>query len=175
MKILFFFFISFSIFSQQFNRSEWRVWKNYKGCISVREKILIDYSRSEVIFDSKNCNVIKGQWKPIWENGAFFYSKEVDVDHTVPLSWAWRHGADKWTKQMKENYANNYTDQYHLLPLSIKANRTKSDRGPDEWMPEVNRCLYINTFINIVNKNQLTLSEKEKTIYDQIIETECKK
>lgn len=175
VKILILLLITSTLFSQDFNRSEWRVWKTYKGCLSVREKVLIDHSRMEVIMDSKKCNIIKGQWRPIWENSVFTYAKEIDVDHTVPLSWAWKHGADKWTKKMKEDYANNYVDQYHLLPLSIKANRTKGDRGPDEWMPETNRCLYITTFISIVNKNKLILSEIEKNKYDMIEKSECKK
>ena len=175
MKLLLTFFITFSICSQDFNRSEWNVWKNYKGCISVREKILIDYSKTEIAMDGKNCNVVKGQWQPIWEKATFFYAKEVDIDHTVPLSWAWKHGANKWTKRMKEAYANNYIDQYHLLPLSTKANRTKGDRGPDEWLPETNKCMYINVFMNIVNKNKLELSEDEMTTYLILRKKECEK
>jgi hypothetical protein len=174
IKLLLTIFITVALQSQDFDRSEWRVWKTYKGCVSVREKVLIDHSRSEVMMDSKKCNVIKGQWRPIWENNVFVYAKEIDIDHTVPLSWVWKHGADKWTKKMKEDYANNYKDQYHLLPLSAKANRTKGDRGPDEWLPETNRCTYINVFINIVNKNKLTLSDKEKIKYDEIVKMECK-
>jgi hypothetical protein len=172
-KFLLMLFISTSLFSQTFNRDEWRVWKTYKRCISVREKVLINYSLVPVIMDEKKCNVINGQWKPLWQNSSFTQAKEIDVDHTVPLSWAWKHGADKWTKKMKADYANNLIDQYHLMPLSVKANRTKRDKGPDQWMPETNRCLYINTFINIVNKNKLTLSDKEKIKYDEIVNKEC--
>lgn len=172
-----FFLILFSIslHSQStFNRSEWSVWKTYQGCISVREKVLIDYSLKPVIYDVKKCSVVSGEWKTLWENKTFFYSKDLDIDHTVPLSWTWTHGADKWTKKMKEDYANNYKSKYYLLPLSIKANRTKGDRGPDEWLPEANRCLYITTFENIVNENKLNLTDKEKIKYEELKRNECK-
>jgi len=168
-------FFSFSLFSQDFNRKEWMVWKSYKGCLSVREKVLIDNSLKPIKMKSTNCEIISGEWKPIWENKTYINPKEVDVDHTVPLSWAWKHGANKWDKQTKINYANNFKDTYHLLPLSIKANRTKSDKGPDEWLPETNRCMYINIFMDIVNKNKLQLSEDEMTEYLRLRKKECQK
>ena len=174
MKYIIFFLFCFTLESQEFNRKEWRVWKTYKGCLTVREKILIDYSLKPIKMDSKKCQIISGEWQSIWENKAYTDPKQIDIDHTVPLSWAWRHGADKWTRQQKINYANNYQEKNYLLPLSAIANRTKSDRGPDEWMPETNRCLYINTFIDIVNKNKLFLSEIEKNKYESIKKQECK-
>jgi hypothetical protein len=174
LKYIIFFLFCFTLESQEFNRKEWRVWKTYKGCLTVREKILIDYSLKPIKMDSKKCQIISGEWQSIWENKAYTDPKQIDIDHTVPLSWAWRHGADKWTRQQKINYANNYQEKNYLLPLSAIANRTKSDRGPDEWMPETNRCLYINTFIDIVNKNKLFLSEIEKNKYESIKKQECK-
>ena len=173
MRYLFFFFFLFSINGQEFDRREWRVWKNFRGCLSVREKILIDYSIIPVKMDANNCNIISGEWKSIWENKTYYLPREIDIDHTVPLAWAWRHGANTWLQIQKENYANNFREKYYLLPLSASANRAKGDRGPDEWLPEINRCFYIITFQNIVKQNKLILSEIEKNKYEQIKKREC--
>jgi hypothetical protein len=169
------FLFCFTLKSQEFDRKEWGVWKTYKGCLTVREKILIDYSLKPVKMDSKKCQIISGEWRSIWENKTYTNPKQIDIDHTVPLSWAWRHGADKWIRQQKINYANNYQEKNYLLPLSAIANRTKSDKGPDEWLPETNRCAYINIFMDIVDKNRLKLSEKENIAYSKIKNKECQK
>ena len=168
MKYLIFFLFCFSIIGQDFNRKEWHVWKTYRGCLTVREKVLMDSSLKPVKMDNNGCTIVSGEWRSIWENKTYTLPREIDIDHTVPLSWAWRHGADKWSQMQKENYANNYQEKYHLLPLSAVANRTKGDRGPDEWLPETNRCQYIKTFETIVNQNKLFLNEIEKRKYSEL-------
>jgi len=174
LKYILFFVLSFSIYGQDFNRKEWGVWRTYKGCLTVREKILIDYSLKPVKMDSKNCQIVSGEWRSIWENKTYIDPKQLDIDHTVPLSWAWRHGANKWSRQQKINYANNYREKNYLLPLSANANRSKSDQGPDEWLPETNRCQYIKTFEMIVDQNKLSLNEIEKIKYSELKKKECR-
>lgn len=174
MKYILILFLVIQLHGQEFNRKEWGVWRTYRGCLTVREKVLIDHSLRPVKMDSKNCTIISGEWRPLWENKTYTNPKEMDIDHTVPLSWAWKHGASNWTRQQKINYANNYQEKNYLLPLSATMNRTKSDQGPDEWLPETNRCQYIKTFEMIVQQNRLTLSEIEKRKYDELKKKECK-
>ncbi len=56
----------------------------------------------------------------------------LDVDHVVPLKWAWDHGASTWTAEKRMQFAN---DQANLVPVAARANRQKSASGPDEWLP----------------------------------------
>lgn len=149
-------------------------WNNYRGCISVREHVLIENSKDMVVMDPKNCNIEKGRWYSIWENRYFDDPKNIDIDHTVPLKWAYIHGANKWSDAQRNEYANNYIDEYHLTPLSIYNNRSKGSKGPDRWLPPYNRCLYIKTFIAIVHKYDLKFTEIEKTKIDSIQKKECK-
>jgi hypothetical protein len=149
-------------------------WNTFKGCITVREHVLIINTKDIITMDSKNCTLLSGEWYSIWENKHFTDPRDMDIDHTVPLKWAYQHGADKWTPKQRNDYANNYVDQYHLVPLSAHSNRSKSDKGPDEWMPSYNRCLYIKTFTNIVSKYKLTLSSLEKNNFNNIQKKECK-
>lgn len=149
-------------------------WNNYRGCISVREHVLISKSQEMVVMDSKNCNIEKGKWFSIWENRYFDEPEKIDIDHTVPLKWAYVHGANKWTDQQRNEFANNYTDEYHLVPLSVYNNRSKGSKGPDRWLPPHNRCLYIKVFIEIVNKHKLEFNSEEKNKIEEIQKKECK-
>lgn len=174
--ILILLFFCLSLFSQEkYSRDKFGSgWNTYKGCITVREHVLIENSKDMVVMDSKSCDVEKGKWFSIWENEYYYDSKDLDIDHTVPLKWAYTHGADKWTLKQRNDYANNYVDQYHLVPLSSHNNRSKGDRGPDRWMPPYNRCLYIKTFISIVNKYKLNFTINEKNKINELLKKECK-
>ena len=172
--ILFVFSFPISINSETYSRIYFgRGWDAYKGCVTVREHVLIENSKDMVIMDSKNCSIQKGKWYSIWEDKYFDNPKDMDIDHTVPLKWAYTHGAMLWSYRQRKAYANNYTDNLHLVPLSIHSNRSKGDRGPDEWMPATNRCLYILTFISIVKKYNLQFTETELSKVNQIQKKEC--
>ena len=56
----------------------------------------------------------------------------LDVDHVIPLEWAWEHGADKWTRRRQHGFAN---DIANLAVTSAHLNRQKGAKGPDEWTP----------------------------------------
>lgn len=56
----------------------------------------------------------------------------LDIDHVVPLQWAWVHGAYKWDSEKRMLFAN---DPINLIPVLASANRAKGSKGPDEWLP----------------------------------------
>jgi len=57
---------------------------------------------------------------------------KADIDHIIPLKWAWDHGAENWPADRREAFAN---DQDNLLPVLAAVNRSKGAKGPDEWLP----------------------------------------
>ena len=59
-------------------------------------------------------------------------SDEVQIDHIVPLSWAWGYGAGGWTEDQRKAFAN---DPRNLRAVEGSANMSKGDSGPGEWMP----------------------------------------
>jgi hypothetical protein len=75
-------------------------------------------------------------------------TRNFDVDHVVALADAWRSGADKWTRTKRIRYAN---DPLVLVITNASLNRSKSDRGPDEWAPinHAAACKYVRRYRQI--------------------------
>ena len=58
---------------------------------------------------------------------------EVQIDHVVPLSYAWQMGADRWAEDKRIQLAN---DPLNLLAVDGSDNASKGDSGPGEWKPQ---------------------------------------
>lgn len=78
-----------------------------------------------------------------------FDASKVDIDHVVPLKWAWEHGAQVWNKTKREQFAN---DPINLVPVEASLNRSKGAKGLDEWLPPANQAQYKARFQRIVLK-----------------------
>ena len=55
------------------------------------------------------------------------------------------------------------TTQMNLLPVEARLNRQKKAKGPDDWLPPKNQCLYFKMFERIKNAYALTYSVTEKS------------
>ena len=102
---------------------------------------------------------IKCEDTPIWlcpYTGKIFTSPvHMDLDHIVPLKWAWDHGAKKWSTQRREEFAN---DLDNVILVSSGSNRSKGARGPMSWLPPnvAFHQEYILRFAQICVKYNLT-------------------
>ena len=56
----------------------------------------------------------------------------VQIDHIVPLAYAWDLGARNWTDEMRLRFAN---DPANLIAVAGQANQDKGDQEPADWMP----------------------------------------
>ncbi|WP_079170928.1 HNH endonuclease family protein [Streptomyces sp. CC53] len=88
---------------------------------------------------------------------------EVQIDHVVPLSYAWQMGAARWSKEKRQRLAN---DVLNLLPVSGSANSAKSDSGPASWLPpnKAIRCSYVVRFAQVAAKYELPVTASDKAM-----------
>lgn len=93
----------------------------------------------------------------------------VDIDHVVPLSRAWQQGASSWPEERREEFANT---SGNLLAVDASANRSKGDRGPEEWMPDAGRCGYVVQWIDVKTEFELSVSAEEKSALEDELD-EC--
>ena len=126
-------------------------WDDADGdCENSRAEALIATSTTEVRFaDEKRCRAVTGRWMSPFTGKVIQNSNKIDIDHVVPLKWAWERGADSWTRAKRERFAN---DPVNLWPVELSLNRSKGAKGPDEWLPPAGQCGYVARFVRIVKQ-----------------------
>ncbi|MCK0162260.1 HNH endonuclease family protein [Marinobacter sp. S6332] len=112
--------------SSQYQRSAFgHGWDDADGdCRDSRAEALINTSTTRVRFASaKGCRVVTGRWISPFTGEVLQNASNVDIDHVVPLAWAWERGAKNWSKEKREHFAN---DPKNLLPVEASLNRSIS-------------------------------------------------
>jgi hypothetical protein len=142
-----------------------------KDCQSSRMEALISQSVGQIQFKSaKKCNVKSGKWISTFTGNTIYNASEIDIDHVVPLSWTWKHGADAWTKSKRVKFAN---DPANLLSVELSLNRQKGDKGLNNWLPPKNKCQYISRFLRVYKTYGLQLTSSESAHYATIKKQHC--
>ena len=144
-------------YSTLYDRDAWGGWIDEDGdCQDTRAETLIRDSKTDVSFDG--CRVVSGLWNlPYW-GGTTTQASQIDIDHIIPLKWAHGHGGGRWSSARKQAFAN---DPDNLLATYYSANRSKGAKGPDDWMPAINRCRYAQKWQRLIDKYGLVTSRSE--------------
>lgn len=82
----------------------------------------------------------------------------VQIDHIVPLAYAWDMGASAWSYRQRLRFAN---DPANLLAVAGQANQDKADGGPGQWMPP-NRafaCQYAIAYLAVLRGYALRVDQ----------------
>ena len=82
----------------------------------------------------------------------------LDYDHIVPLKSAYIRGAWAWTNDQRNEYAY---DQWVGIDVLNSANRSKSDKGPLDYLPEINIEDYCYSWLMICSKYDLVMTQEE--------------
>lgn len=126
-----------------------------KDCQNTRQEILISLSTAPVRFaDDRECRVTFGRWISMYSGEVIFDASKLDIDHIVPLKWAWDHGANEWSKEKREKFAN---DPINLVAVEASLNRQKGAKGLDEWLPPKNQTQYKARFERVLIKYDVNL------------------
>lgn len=148
-------------------------WRSTDGC-DTRQRILArdldDLERHDDCdamvgtlddpYTGKTLTVRNPKWAGPLEEGEIRIS-EVEIDHIVPLSRAWMHGAHTWTKDERVEFANDFDN---LLAVDGPANSAKRDHGPSTWMPahQPSACGYIVKYVLLIDSYDLTMTPDDK-------------
>lgn len=82
----------------------------------------------------------------------------LDYDHIVPLKSTYLRGAKDWTPEQMNEYAYN---QWVGVDVLNSANRSKADKGPCEYMPDINQEDYCYSWLMICSKYNLAMTQEE--------------
>ncbi|WP_413287600.1 DUF1524 domain-containing protein [Bdellovibrio sp. HCB337] len=133
-------------------------------CYNTRAKVLIRDSEGPVSFKEKNhCLVEKGDWADPYAGDMITESKNIQIDHMVPLKHAYITGAWEWDYQTRCTYANFMGNNFHLITANGRENMRKGDRGPDQYLPpnQAYRCEYLKNWLKIKLIWQLKMTPTE--------------
>lgn len=126
------------------------------------------YRDGENVTMTDSCTELDGTWVDPYGAGKYDATGDIDIDHMVPLANAWRSGADDWTTDERETYAN---DPLVLVASDDSLNQSKGDSGPEEWRPPVeeSHCNYAVRWTFVKEKYDLTITASEKSTLNSML------
>ena len=151
-----------------YSRDKFPHWINQGDGCNTRQVVLkrdADYYEGE-------CPVTSGKWYSYYDGVTAYSPSEIDIDHVVPLAEAWRSGANAWTQEKRQAFANDL-DNPQLIAVSASSNRSKGDQDPSTWKPSRAGAhfAYAKWWIRVKYKWGLTLQSSEKTALQSMLNT----
>lgn len=123
-KLFLILFLSWSTICFASNNREhlnWiEVYCDGKCCYNTRQYLLLTQGEN---LQKKGCKIIKGEWHSFYLNTKHTEPAQVEIDHVLPWSWIYQHGANKLNLETQKEI---YNDLENLVIASKKENRSKS-------------------------------------------------
>ncbi|KAL1595089.1 hypothetical protein SLS60_009776 [Paraconiothyrium brasiliense] len=145
-------------------------WITQSGTCNTRETVL-KRDGTNVVTDSA-CAATSGTWKSPYDGATWTAASDVDIDHVVPLSNAWKSGASAWTTAQRQAFANDLTNP-QLAAVTDNVNQSKGDSGPEDWKPPLTSyyCTYAKMWVKVKSVYKLTITSAEKTALTSMLGT----
>jgi len=150
---------------------------DHNGCdqrndVLARDLTAVTYTKAD-----PGCTVATGHLVDVYTGRSIDFTRgkttsaAVQIDHLVPLGWAWQHGAAGWTGDQREQLA---TDLNNLQAVDGPTNEAKSDQGPATWLPPAAGydCLYVTRFAYVLSTYALTIDDADRAAIDHTL-TSC--
>lgn len=147
--------------SLEYDRAAFGSWVDNDGdCLNTRAEILLEQSLSSPVLDESGCRVTGGTWLDAYTGDVISDPSSIDVDHLVPLRFAWMTGASVWTETDRIKFMN---DSRNLVLTTASINRSKGAATPLNWLPpdDAARCGFVQLFLSVVLEYDLTLTDPE--------------
>ncbi|EOD65278.1 HNH endonuclease family protein [Amycolatopsis vancoresmycina] len=152
-----------------YSRDEFPHWDKVDANCDVREQVL-KRDGKDVKTDAQ-CAPKSGTWVSPYDGETWHKASDVDIDHVVPLGQAWISGAKSWTRQRREQFANDLV-RPQLKAVTDNLNEQKSDKAPDAWKPPLVSywCTYATDWIVVKTNYGLTITVPEKTALESMLQ-----
>lgn len=145
----------------KYSRSDYPHWTTVSGSCDTRETVLKNVGFNS---DPKTCKALTGNsYTDPYTGKTYDDPSKLDIDHIIPLGYVNQHGGAAWSKEKKQQYANDISTV--LLPVDASANRQKGDKGPSKWMPtnQSYHCTYAKEWVSIAQKYGISITQNDKT------------
>ncbi|MFI6321074.1 HNH endonuclease family protein [Nonomuraea sp. NPDC050556] len=145
-------------------------WAHHRGRCDVRETVLARDGRK--VRKNAACHPVRGVWFSPYDGKKLKSERYVDVDHVVPLAYAWRSGASRWSQARRRAFANDLV-RPELITVSHSANIAKGGQGPQSWRPQRRAywCRYATSWIAVKHHYRLSVTRKERVALLNMLRT----
>ncbi|KAF2730766.1 secreted protein [Polyplosphaeria fusca] len=145
-------------------------WITQSGTCDTRETVLKRDGTNVVT--SSSCAATSGSWFSPYDGATWSAASDVDIDHVVPLSNAWKSGAASWTTSQRQAFANDLSNP-QLIAVTDNVNQSKGDKGPEDWKPPLSSyyCTYAKMWIKVKDTYSLTVTSAEKSALTSMMGT----
>ncbi|WP_107471935.1 GmrSD restriction endonuclease domain-containing protein, partial [Streptomyces rhizosphaericus] len=154
--------------SDGYSRDKFPHWITQSGACNTREEVLKRDGKN--VQTDSSCAATSGTWYSEYDGETWSASGDVDIDHVVPLSEAWKSGANSWTTAQRQAFANDLTHS-QLIAVTDNVNQSKGDQDPAEWLPprSAYHCMYARMWVSVKYTYKLTLDSAEKSALSGIL------
>ena len=145
-------------------RSKFGGWIDADGDgFDTRAEVLITESTVNVTISYRT--VRTGKWLSLYDNVTWTNASDVDIDHVVALSEAWKSGAHAWSSTRRLAFANDIGVSWALRAVTDNVNMSKSDRDPSSWIPLYRAavCTYLVGWVGVKLRWRLSVDSAEKS------------
>ncbi|MER7399440.1 HNH endonuclease family protein [Streptomyces sp. NPDC000151] len=152
-----------------YSRDKFPHWSDQGGSCNTRE-VVLKRDGKDVETDG-SCAAVSGSWTSPYDGATWTQSSDVDIDHVVPLSEAWKSGAADWTTDRREQLANDLTHS-QLIAVTDNVNQEKGDQDPAEWLPSKTsyHCEYARMWVWVKHEYGMTADSAEKAALKKILD-----
>ncbi|MGH4027990.1 HNH endonuclease family protein [Actinomycetota bacterium Odt1-20B] len=155
--------------SDGYSRDKFPHWITQSGACNTRE-VVLKRDGTDVQQDG-SCAAVSGKWHSAYDGADWTKSSDLDIDHVVPLSEAWKSGASAWTTAQRQGFANDLT-RPQLIAVTDNVNQGKGDQDPAEWLPSLTsyHCMYARMWVDVKHHYDLTVDPAEKKALSGILD-----
>ena len=149
-------------------------WADTDGdCQDTRQEILLR-ELVEVTLTADGCDVATGTLHDLYTATTIPFrrgqstSDDVQIDHVIPLSYAWRAGAWQWPESERVAFNNDPTN---LRAVDGPTNNRKGDRGPSRWLPPNPdaHCTYAASWRAVADAYALVLDPPDNNALQNVL------
>ncbi|WP_406267322.1 HNH endonuclease family protein [Streptomyces sp. NBC_00191] len=154
--------------STGYSRDKFPHWITQSGTCNTRE-VVLKRDGTNVVQDS-SCAAVSGSWFSEYDGATWTLASDLDIDHVVPLSEAWKSGANSWTTSKRQGFANDLT-RPQLIAVTDNVNQAKGDQDPAEWLPSRTsyRCMYVRMWVDVKHYYNLSVDSAEKSALQGVL------
>ncbi|UZJ34056.1 HNH endonuclease family protein [Streptomyces endophytica] len=152
-----------------YSRAKFPHWIDQGKNCNTREVVLKRDGKN--VQQDGGCAAVSGTWVSPYDGATWTKASDVDIDHVVPLSEAWKSGAAKWTTARRQALANDLTHS-QLIAVTDNVNQEKGDKDPAKWLPPKAsyRCQYARMWVWVKHEYGMTADSAEKAALKKILD-----